>query len=67
MEEVKNAGVGAVAEREFWTKTAPRLGSDTEVLPAASEHRFKHRIAFETLREIAHRRPRGLQPDVLPV
>ena len=58
MEEVKSAAVGAVAEHEFWMKTAARLDRDIGVLPAASERGFKQRVRFEALRQIAHRRPR---------
>lgn len=50
-----------MAERDCWNYTAARVDSDTEILLPAFGYGFKLRIAFETLRLMARRRPRGLR------
>ena len=47
-------------EGEFQPEAAARVDPDAEVSLVVGEDRFKLRIAFEALRHIAHRRPRGL-------
>ena len=49
-----------MAECQFLAEAAARVDPDAEVSLAAFEDGFKLGIAFETLRHVAHRRPRGL-------
>src|SRR5579872_5710246 len=55
-----SAEVDAVIEGEFQPEPAARVDPDAEILLATCEDGFKLWIAFEALRHVAHRRPRGL-------